>query len=211
MGVVARTYGFWGRHPAIYRLLSAPTFLFRERLLRGLAVQGLGLRPGNVALEVACGTGLNLARLREAVGEAGRVVGFDYSAEMLSAAKSLARTEGWRNVEFFQGDAAELSIPGGMFDGVLCILGLSAIPRRRAALDRIHALLRPGGRLSACDAQAFQGAWRFLNPVIRPLYRKTTAWDPDADIPSEIRSIFGNLEIGYFNGGSYFVAVAEKR
>lgn len=208
---VARTYGFWGRHPAIYRILSAPTFLFRERLLRGLAVQGLNLHHGNAALEVACGTGLNLSRLRESVGEAGRVVGFDYSEEMLSAAKALVRAEGWRNVEFHRGDAAELAIPGGPFDGVLCILGMSAIPKRRAALERIHALLRIGGRLSVCDAQTFQGAWRFLNPIIRPLYGKTAAWDPDADIPSDIRSVFGNLDIRFFNGGSYYVATAEKQ
>jgi ubiquinone/menaquinone biosynthesis C-methylase UbiE len=43
--------------------------------VRRLAVRQLALRPGEVLLDIACGTGLNLAALSNSVGPDGRVVG----------------------------------------------------------------------------------------------------------------------------------------
>ena len=65
----------------------------------------LQLQPGQVVLDVGCGTGLSLALLRAAVGETGRIYGFDQSPEMLALARTRAASAGWHNVKLFETSA----------------------------------------------------------------------------------------------------------
>lgn len=207
---VGSVYGFWGRHSLLYAAQDYVTFLGRPKRIRVAAVAALGLRRGAVVLEVACGSGRNLPYLVHAVGPGGKVVGFDYTPEMLAAAQSLCRRRGWSKVECIQGDAAELDVGDAQFDGVVSVLGISAVPRWRLALERCHRVLRPGGVLAVCDARLFAGAWSVLNPALRKLYERGAAWDPTRDIPGEIRRIFGNATVEDFNAGTFFVARAVK-
>ena len=52
---VKKVYSFWGRFPALYRAQDAVTFLGRAKIIRSRAVEMLGLKKGDRALEVACG------------------------------------------------------------------------------------------------------------------------------------------------------------
>jgi len=207
---IKRVYSRWGRHPGLYALQDQLTFLGRPGTIRGAAVAALALPPGARVLEVACGTGRNFPHLVHAVGSGGAIVGLDYTQEMLDAAETLCRGRGWHHVRLVQGDAAELDVGEEDFDGVLCVLGISAIPGWREALRRCHAVLRPGGMLSVCDARLFPGRLRALNPLVEALYRRGAAWDPSRDIPSEIERIFGNLRLQAFNRRSFYVASARK-
>lgn len=154
---VRDVYAVWGRHPLLYAAQDWITFVGRPRAIRRRAVEALALRPGARVLEVACGTGRNFDYLERAIGPTGSLVGFDFSREMLEAARGLVTRRGWRNVELVQGDAAVLDVGSAPFDGVLCVLGISAIPDHRRALERCRAVLRPGGVLVVCDGRAFTG------------------------------------------------------
>ena len=70
------------RHAAGYDASARRTMWIRER-----TIDHLELRPGDRVLDVACGTGLSLARLREAVGPDGEVVGIELSPDMLEIAR----------------------------------------------------------------------------------------------------------------------------
>ncbi len=129
-------YSFWGKRPSWYQLACLVTFLGREEELRKKAVEKLKLKPGNTVLDLACGTGLNFSYLQEAVGENGKIVGFDYSKEMLNAARGRVESNCWRNVELIPGDAAELSLKYQV-DGVLSTLGISAIRHHKEALEKL--------------------------------------------------------------------------
>src|SRR5437773_10772350 len=59
--------------------------------LRKLALEHLESREGGAVLDIGCGVGAMLERLREAVGPSGRVVGVDYSPRMVAAARKLVR------------------------------------------------------------------------------------------------------------------------
>ena len=59
----------------------------------GKAVELAGLRPGDLALDVGCGTGRALPALAAAVGPAGRVIGLDLTPDMLTAARAAGRDE----------------------------------------------------------------------------------------------------------------------
>jgi SAM-dependent methyltransferase len=104
-------------------------------------------------LELACGPGVNFPLLERAIGTSGRLTALDYSQEMLAAARERARGEDWHNVEFVQGDAARTELPAESFDAALCILGLSVIPDHQAAIARVLAALKGGGRFVVLDGR----------------------------------------------------------
>lgn len=208
---VRRVYSFWGRHARLYAAQDFVSFMGRPGPIRGVAAAKLGLREGDAVLEVACGSGRNLRYLEAAVGAQGRVVGFDYSAEMLAAADDLCRRHGWDNVRLVQGDAAALDVGEERFDGVLSVLGMSAVPGYESAVKRCWEVLREGGVLSVCDARLFPGRLAVLNPLVRAIFSRGAAWDPSRDIPATMRSVFGNLEVEELNLGSLYVATAVKR
>ncbi len=209
---VDRVYGFWGRHPGLYAAQDYVTFLGQPGRVRRAAVAALGLPEGGTVLEVACGSGRNFPHLIGAIGPRGHLVGFDYSQSMLGAAAESCRRRGWKQVELIQGDAAALDVGARRFDGVLCVLGMSAIPDWRRALARCRDVLVPGGTLSVCDARLFSSpALAWLNPAITRAYAAAAAWAPDRDIPGAMQAIFGNVRTRSYNAGTFVVATSIRR
>lgn len=208
---VRKVYSFWGRFPSLYSAQDAVTFLGRARTIRSRAVKKLGLRRGGRVLEVACGSGRNFPYLVEAVGKNGFILGFDYSQEMLGAAKRLCKQNNWRNIKLIQGDAAQLKIREKNFDGVISVLGISAVPGWERALKRCYDVLRPGGKLVVCDARLFTGTLKVVNPLVKLIYSKFAAWDPSKNIPEKMKEIFGNVRVENLNLGTFFIAVSVKK
>jgi Methyltransferase domain len=97
-------------------------------------------------LEVAIGTGLNLAFYPDGV----RLTGVDLSPAMLGIARQRARELGME-VDLREGDAQGLSFPDESFDTVVCTLSLCGIPDDRKAVAEMKRVLRPGGRLLLLD------------------------------------------------------------
>ncbi len=208
---VKKVYSFWGRFPALYSAQDIVTFLGRAGTIRNRAVKKMGLKKGDHALEVACGSGRNFPYLVEAVGKSGTLTGFDYSQEMLDAAKKLSQRNNWKNIKLIQGDAAQLKIKKNNFDGAVSVLGISAVPRWEKALKRCHDILRPGGKLVVCDARLFTGPLKIVNPLVKLIYSKFAAWDPSKNIPKKMKEIFGNVRVENLNLGTFFIAVSVKK
>jgi len=97
-------------------------------------------------LEVAIGTGLNLAFYPDGV----RLTGVDLSPAMLEIAHQRARELGIE-VNLREGDAQGLPLPDESFDTVVCTLALCNIPDDRKAVAEMKRVLRPGGRLLLLD------------------------------------------------------------
>lgn len=211
LDAVERIYRFWGHHPRLYAAQDYVTFLGRPHEIRRRAVDVLELEPGDTVLEVACGSGRNFPYLQEAIGPQGSLVGVDYSREMLATARKLCRRRGWNNVELLQRNAADLQLPDASFDGVLCVLGVSAIPEWTQALIEAHRVLQPGARLSVCDARPFQTSLTALNPAVEYLYSRLAGWDPSRDIPAKMDELFGAVRMETFNLGTFFVGCARRR
>jgi ubiquinone/menaquinone biosynthesis C-methylase UbiE len=103
-----------------------------------------GLRPGERALDVACGTG-TIARLAaERVGPGGSVSALDVNAGMLSVARSLPSAI---PVKWFETAAESVPLPDDSFDVIFCGLGLQFFADKSAALREMHRVLAPGGRV----------------------------------------------------------------
>ena len=110
-----------------------------------LARDYLRLEPGDVVLDVACGPGNFTRALAESVGERGLAVGVDASPTMLERAVADTRCD---NVAYLHADATELPLRTGGFDAVGCFLGLHLFDDPILAVERMAAILAPGGRLA---------------------------------------------------------------
>jgi SAM-dependent methyltransferase len=144
-GPVPRVYERWWR-PALGRVakgLLGPGMADERRIARLL----LGLAPGDGVLDVACGTGNFSRSFATVVGDAGLVVGIDVSESMLTKAVTDTREAGL-DVAYVRGDAQELPFLSQSFDAVCCFAALHLFAEPQSALDRMTAVLTPGGRLA---------------------------------------------------------------
>lgn len=121
-------------------------YLFgRDRLIAGLTS-----KPGMRVLEVACGTGRNLAKIGKAWPDA-RLYGLDISAEMLKSARAALGDE----ARLGEGDACSFDAPvllgEAAFERVVLSYSLSMIPDWEGALDHAASLLADGGALHIVD------------------------------------------------------------
>ena len=139
---------FFDHHAAVY-LQNEFTHHTREEA--DLIVAALGLQPGSRVLDVGCGVGRHALELAR---RGLRVTGVDISVGMIEQGRRAAAAAGLE-VEWVQADAAEF-VPAGPYDGAYCLCegafgllssGDHALGHDRAILDRVHAALRPGGRL----------------------------------------------------------------
>jgi SAM-dependent methyltransferase len=121
-----------------------------ERLLGvfdSTLVEAGGVRSGDRALDIGCGTG---ATTRELAARAvdGSVLGLDLSGPMLTIAREAAHRADIRNVEFVQGDAQVHPFDPSSFDVAVSRMGSMFFGDPAAAFANVGRALRPGGRLA---------------------------------------------------------------
>jgi S-adenosylmethionine-diacylgycerolhomoserine-N-methlytransferase len=142
--------------------LTRKYYLFgRDTLIAGLAAQ-----PGVRVLEVACGTGRNLAKIGTAWPGV-RLFGLDISAEMLKSARAALGGE----ARLGEGDAcsfdAQALLGEPAFERIVLSYSLSMIPDWESALDHAASLLTPGGSLHIVDFGDLKGLPNPLSGLLR--------------------------------------------
>lgn len=170
-----RSLAKYRKRAAGYDRSCGPTWTIRER-----TIAALDLRRGQHVLDVACGTGLSLALLRERVGDEGQVYGFDQSPEMLALARERVVNAGWRNVLLFETPAQALALPRSI--DALLFHYTHDILRSPAALAGVLGCARPGARVAIAGIKYFP---RWLAPLNAWVYWKNHGYN---GAPGELRS-----------------------
>lgn len=140
----------------------------------------LGLQPGEVVLDVGCGTGLSIALLRGGVGPDGRVYGCDHSPDMLGKARRRVAEAAWDNVCLIEAPVQALSLPERV-DAML-LHYTHDILRSPAAITRLLSLARPGARVAIAGIKYFP---RWLAPLNLWVYFKNHGYN---GTPGELAS-----------------------
>jgi SAM-dependent methyltransferase len=101
-------------------------------------------------LEAGCGVGAQTVTLaRRSPGA--RIVSVDIAAESLAAARVKVEAAGLANVRFQQADIFALPFEPASFDHVFVCFVLEHLSRPREALERLKALVRPGGTVTVIE------------------------------------------------------------
>lgn len=147
-----------------YELLNTVMTAGLHRLWNRRVLASTGLRPGDRALDLACGTGSLTRDLAARVGPTGFVLGVDFSGEMLRA----ARRRPLPNVEYRLGDATDLpAVEEASFDAATIAYGARNIPDLDALFGEMARAVRPGGRVVCLEiarptgriSSLFYGLW----------------------------------------------------
>ncbi|UCG33645.1 MAG: methyltransferase domain-containing protein [Phycisphaerales bacterium] len=199
-----RLRSFYRLHAPIYDQ-TRWAFLFG----RAKAIDSLNLRPGNSALEVGCGTGLNFALLRSAVGPDGFVIGIDCSEQMLARAQRRIARLGWSNVAVRQASVPPLDLEI-CFDAVLFSYSLTMIECWEQALARAARLLKPGGTLGVLDFGQFR-SWPWpAGPIIQGWLRLNQVHTP-RPVARHMGECLDDVHCHSKLGGYYFIATGRGR
>ncbi len=153
---------------------------------RRLAVfEALGPQAGGRYLDIGCGGGHLVRELALAVGEKGRAVGIDVSADQVAAAADYC--QGLPAADTRTGDVTALDFAAGSFDGVASIQVLEYVTELDRACAEIRRVLRPGGKAALIsilwDAFLFTGAEPELSGRIHQAWR---AHCPHQMLPAEL-------------------------
>lgn len=116
-----------------------------------------GMTPtseGDIVLDVATGTGVMPSKIVGRLGGTGQVVGLDITSAMLKHARENMQTLGCGpSVRFICGSAMEMPLAKGVFDVVICGLGMHHM-EARPLLSEMARVLKKGGRLVMADVGA---------------------------------------------------------
>ena len=129
-------------------------------------VDAVHLRPGEVILEVGCGSGVLDRWLAEYTARANRIIGVDVNRYLLREAKALATQEGLADIITFQeGDAEALPFPN---EHVYVALSFTVLEEGNAdrMLSELVRVTKSGGRV-AVMVRALDIPW-VVNIPLRP-------------------------------------------
>jgi len=173
----------------IYRAFSKIAFAYigmSEETGRREITDRLDPRGGRV-LEVSIGPGVNLPYLvnRSDVGE---IFGLDISSGQLQRCQSYVRKKGWE-VELFLGNGEQLPFQDESFDGVFHVGGINFFNNKKAAIDEMIRVSKPGSRILIADEteKGARGYEKFIPGFKKSFNNKRNVIVPPIDlVPPEM-------------------------
>jgi demethylphylloquinol methyltransferase len=152
----------FNRIAPVYDRLNDRLSFGMHRVWKWMAVKWSGAKPGDLCLDLCCGTGDVSLLLAQVVGTQGQVVGVDFAAALL--AEAALRSQRYRPVppiEWVQGDALHLDFADNSFDAATLSYGLRNVTDIPRCLGELHRVLKPGARAAILDMHNPQ------NPTLR--------------------------------------------
>jgi SAM-dependent methyltransferase len=119
-------------------------------------------RPGDVVLDLGCGSGLDALLAAGRVSSTGRVIGVDLTPEMALKALRAARQARIPNVIFVLGRADSLPLPNDSVDVAITNGVFNLCVDKSGVVSELHRVLRPSGSLRMADI--------LLEPQVTPEY-----------------------------------------
>ncbi|QSO45732.1 demethylmenaquinone methyltransferase [Alicyclobacillus mengziensis] len=149
-----------------YDLMNSVLSFWQHKIWRRFAMKQVNVGKGGQALDVACGTGDWTLSLAKAVGDKGKVVGIDFTREMLNVAKEKLSKRGFlnRTVELVEGDAMDLPFAENSFDVATIGFALRNVPDILTVLTEMTRVVKPGGRVVSLELSKPE------TPIFRSLY-----------------------------------------
>lgn len=148
-----------------YDLMNDVMSFGMHRLWKRFTIQQAALRPGQVLLDVASGTGDLAKAFAKIVGPTGKVIMTDINDAMLQVGRERLEDAGiMGNVECVIADAENLPFPDNHVDCITISFGLRNVTNKLNALKSMYRVLKPGGKLLILEFSHPE------NPILNKLY-----------------------------------------
>lgn len=117
----------------------------------GIPTDLANIKKGDSVLDLGSGAGNDCFVARALVGEEGKVVGLDFTDEMLQKANKNVGKLGYSNVEFVKGDIENIPLNNESFDVVISNCVLNLVPDKTKAFSEIRRVLKDGAHFCVSD------------------------------------------------------------
>lgn len=117
----------------------------------GLPTEFAKIKAGDTVVDLGSGAGNDCFVARHVTGDTGKVIGIDFSDNMISKARKNAAQLGFNNVEFRTGDIENTPISDQVADVVVSNCVMNLVPDKRKAFSEVYRIMKPGGHFSISD------------------------------------------------------------
>ena len=117
----------------------------------GLPTEFAKIQPGNTVVDLGSGAGNDCFVARHETGETGKVIGIDFTPDMIDKARLNADKLNYNNVEFRLGDIENIPTMSNIADVVVSNCVMNLVPNKPKAFSEVHRILKVGGHFSISD------------------------------------------------------------
>ena len=117
----------------------------------GLPTAFAKMKTGDTVIDLGSGAGNDCFVARKAVGENGKVIGIDFTEQMIAKARENADKLGFNNVEFRYGDIDNMPVTSNKADVIVSNCVLNLVPGKHKVFSEIFRVLKSGGHFSISD------------------------------------------------------------
>lgn len=117
----------------------------------GMPTELAGIEEGNTVVDLGSGAGNDVFVSRALVGETGRVIGIDFTQEMIDKANQNKNKTGFTNVEFKLGEIEDMPLENDIADVVVSNCVLNLVPDKEKAFAEMYRIIKPGGHFCVSD------------------------------------------------------------
>ncbi len=142
----------------VYDSLNDWLSLGLHRVWKLMAVKWTNAQPESIALDLCCGSGDLTFLLRQQVTR-GKVIGIDFSSQLLNIARAKAENKGYEDIEWIEGDVLNLPFADNSFDCITMGYGLRNVQDIPTCLTEIQRVLKPNGKAAILDFHQPSSDW----------------------------------------------------
>lgn len=177
-----RVHGVFEKIYKNYDKMNSVISFQRHVAWRKDTMKRMDVQKGATALDVCCGTGDWTISMAEAVGSTGKVVGLDFSENMLSIGKEKVKNLSLQNIELIHGNAMALPFEDNSFDYVTIGFGLRNVPDYFQVLKEMHRVVKPGGKVVCLETsqptligfrQMYFLYFQYVMPMLGKIFAKS--------------------------------------